>query len=150
MTKTRCAKWLALLACAIGFVAFCIDSKNLVEQGDRASAAETHAMFALSALARDMIAEGGSAVRGTGDHRYIASFAAFYEYVARTNPHAVSSPDAPNPFPGLLPGKHYNRLSGLAKAGGDVLLQTDPRQRHFEAITNDLYCDGMADTKVGK
>jgi hypothetical protein len=150
MTTAIPIKWMSIVAFALAFTAFSIKSKHLAEQGDRALTAETGAMLRLAVVARAMIADGGEGVRGTDDHRYIASFAAFYEYIAEKHPEAVSSPNAANPFPGFLPGKSYNRLSGVAKGGEDILISSDIYHRPPGDITGDVRCDGLGDVQIKK
>ena len=134
-------RFLAILLIAFLIASFW-DAGKLAEQGDRAQVADLVAICRLSEMAKAMIAEGGPDIRGTGNDRYIASFSAFFDFVAKKYPSLAGARDDPNPFPGLLPAKSYTRLAGVAQAGSAVLICSEPIPRHQADITHFVHCDG--------
>jgi hypothetical protein len=85
---------------------------------------EQRAFYELHDLAMEMIVEQAPGVVGEGDTSYIGTFDSFFTYVAKRRPQIVSTRDAPNPFPGLLPEKQYNCLQAQAADGNVVLIQS--------------------------
>jgi hypothetical protein len=80
------------------------------------------AFWALGHLAVEMIMEEGKGVVVESDDAFISSFEDFFAYVQRKRPDAVSTIDAPNPFPGLLPSGSYKFRSAPATQPTDLLL----------------------------
>jgi hypothetical protein len=79
-------------------------------------------MRELNGYAQDMIVEEVPGTALAGRERFVTSFDAFYDYVARRRPELVSRRDAPNPFPGLLTGRRYARPSGPLSGPDDLLI----------------------------
>ena len=66
--------------------------------------------------------ERAPGVSGEGAGTFIASYDAFYAYVAKERPDVVGGLDSPNPFSGLLPDTNYGRLRAQAAGPKDELL----------------------------
>jgi hypothetical protein len=104
---------------------------------------ELYAFRQLGQIARARI-DAQAATQGTADPGYyIFSYEEFFSYVAMVRPDAVSTRDAENPFPGILPSHGYKHLNGPATAPSDELIWSD---RTFRRPSGDirirLTCNG--------
>src|SRR5579862_3519494 len=80
--------------------------------------------YDLGALAREMIDKGGPDIADSDHGKFITSYTAFYDYVAKQRPDAVANVNAPNPFPGILPERSYARPSGKLTDGYQSLISS--------------------------
>ena len=91
------------------------------QQRHRQFVVEGNGFRELAALAREMIQRKEPGVERIGNDDMIVSFEAFFQYVTKRRPEVVSTKEAPNPFPGLLPGPAYGR-SARVLAPNDCLI----------------------------
>lgn len=107
---------------------------------------EAIGFYQLRALSRSMIAENAPGVTNRSGEGFVLSFPAFFDYVAKHRPGAVSTADAGNPFPGLLPGRRYGRLRSTAGNGSEPLLWSEPTYDFGSPLGRRrlvLRCDGL-------
>ena len=86
---------------------------------------ERMAFLKLGGFAKEMIQQRGPGIVGENDDPHIRSFDDFYDHMSLHYPHLVSARDAPNPFPGILPGKNYSRTTGPLRDAKDLLIWKD-------------------------
>jgi len=111
----------------------------------RAREGETDGFLTLRLLAKQMTQAGapGVVVGKDNDPEFIGSFDDFFKYVASQRPAAVSTKDAPNPFPGILPGKAYGRMEGISPSGDRPLIWSSVEFSGKDGNVRDgLTCDG--------
>ena len=92
---------------------------------ERGFGTEQLASLKLQSLLNEMRDRGGPNIAGQEAQSYVLSFDAFYAYVREYHPEVVADRNAPNPFPRLLPGKSYGRLSAPATQVSDPLIWSD-------------------------
>ncbi len=133
-----------LIVMALGIVLIVLLSRTyrMAAQGNHSLEIERAAMERLRAAAESMIAGGSKGIAYNGNARYISTYDAFFDYMAANQPALVSSSDANNPFPGILKGTNYIRLSGVAHDGQDVLLSSQPIDRPNGSVRYFIRCDG--------
>lgn len=111
---------------------------------------EKYGFLDLGVLALSMIDERADGTTIDDQVAYITSFDAFYEYVKQKRPEVVSARDAPNPFPGLLPGKSYGRLKSHPMRKGELLLWSDKvHTRRTHLVHMQLSCEGLVFSTPG-
>jgi hypothetical protein len=118
-------KWLPRAAIAITVLGILLFGLWYLLQGRfRAEQAESDGFETLQLLARDMMdQQAPGVVIGKGsESTFIRSFDDFFKYVASKRPGVVSTRDASNPFPGILPGKAYGRMEGVSPSGDRPLI----------------------------
>lgn len=104
---------------------------------------EVDAFGTLRQLAMQMIEEGGTGVTRTSGGAHIDSYDDFFDYVKRHRPELVATPDAPNPFPGILNGASYEHLRGTPASQDDLLLWSDQvHDRPFGKVQLGITCEG--------
>ena len=135
----RMKKWLILL----GSLAFLVVGGFLyLSLRPYPALQEDSGMKDLTMLVRQMIDENAPGVGVVPPGKYISSFDSFFDYVSKKRPAAVSSRDAPNPFPGILHGTRYYRMIGVATDGSSVLIRSQVYQRPIGNVTFTLYNNG--------
>ena len=138
---------------ALGAAAALICIRALTFRGTaeyRQSMEEQQALGMFAMVEQQMIAENAPGVVGPDDHKFISSFKSFFSYVAKRYPQRVSSLNAPNPFPGFLPGQSYDRLSGVAHDGMQPMIVS--RTFHMgngENYKKFITCDGHLGIEKG-
>ena len=85
--------------------------------------ADVRAFRELASLEQQMLEEGATGtISCRAGLRRVVSFADFYKYVVSKRLGAVSSLNAPNPFPGILPGDKYETKVGSTTHSDDRII----------------------------
>lgn len=111
---------------------------------------DNEAMLTLSQkFAKQMVDENAPGIMtDTKGRRYIVSFKLFFDYVSKMAPNDGSAFGAPNPFPAILPGGIYYRLSGEAQGPDTPLIWTVYYRRNWANVRFEIHCDGSWWPKV--